>query len=52
MPLKDLMGKAQELAGNAAEASGKFVDEFNETLPAMRALGCTIKDMHVGMIHV
>ena len=49
MALKDLMGKAQELSGNAAETAGKFVDEFNEALPIMRALGFTVKDLHVGM---
>jgi hypothetical protein len=49
MPLKDLMGKAKELAGTATEATGKLVDEFNEALPTMRALGFTIKDLRVGM---
>ena len=49
MPLKDLMGKAQELAGAATETAGKFVDEFNEALPTMRALGFTLKDLRVGM---
>jgi len=48
MPLKDLMGKAQELTGAATEAAGKLVDEFNEALPTMRALGFTIKDLRVG----
>ena len=48
MPFKDLMGKAQELTGSAAEAAGKFVDEFNEALPTMRALGFTVRDLRVG----
>lgn len=48
MAFKDLMGKAQELTGTAAEAAGKFVDEFNEALPTMRALGFTIRDLRVG----
>ncbi len=49
MPFKDLMGKAQDLAGAATDTAGKFVDEFNEALPTMRALGFTIKDLRVGM---
>ena len=49
MPFKDLMGKAQELAGAANEAAGKIMDEFNEALPTMRALGFTVKDLRVGM---
>jgi len=49
MPFKDLMGKAQELAGTAADAAGALVDEFNAALPTMRALGFTVKDLRVGM---
>lgn len=49
MPLKDLMGKAKEFTGAATEGAGKLVDEFNEALPTMRALGFTIKDLRVGM---
>jgi len=49
MPFKDMMAKAQELTGTATEAAGKFVDEFNEALPTMRALGFTISDLQVGM---
>ena len=49
MPFKDLMGKAQELAGTVNEAAGKIMDEFNEALPTMRALGFTVKDLRVGM---
>ena len=48
MDFKNLAGKAQELAGAAAEAGGKFVDEFNEALATMRALGFTVKDLRVG----
>jgi len=48
MPLKDLVGKAQELTSTATEAAGKFVDELNEALPTMRALGFTVKDLRVG----
>ena len=49
MALKDLASKAQELTGSASEAAGKYLDEFNEALPAMRALGLTVRDLHVGM---
>jgi hypothetical protein len=49
MPFKDLMGKAQELTGAATDIAGKFVDEFNEALPTLRALGFTLKDLRVGM---
>jgi hypothetical protein len=49
MPFKDLMGKAQELTSAATDAAGKLVDEFNEALPSLRALGFTIKDLRVGM---
>jgi hypothetical protein len=48
MDFKNLAGKAQELASAAADAGGKFVDEFNEALPTMHALGFTIKDLRVG----
>jgi hypothetical protein len=49
MGFKDLMGKAQELTSVAADAAGKFLDEFNEALPTMRALGFTIKDFRMSM---
>jgi hypothetical protein len=49
MVLKDLMSKAQEIGGTAADAVGKLLDEFNEALPTMRALGFTVKDMRMGM---
>jgi hypothetical protein len=48
MALGDLVGKAKELTGAAADAAGKIVDEFNEALPTMRALGFTVKDLRVG----
>jgi hypothetical protein len=49
MPFKDIVSKAQGLAGAAAEAAGNFVDEFNEALPTMRALGFTLKNLRLGM---
>jgi hypothetical protein len=49
MHFKDVTSKAKELAGTATEATGKLVDEFNEALPTMRALGFAIKDLRVGM---
>ena len=48
MSFKDVLGKAKELAGAATEEAGKLVDEFNEALPTMRALGFTIRDLRVG----
>lgn len=48
MAFKDLMGKAKDMAGAATDAAGNLVDEFNEALPTMRALGFTIKDLRVG----
>jgi hypothetical protein len=49
MALKDLASKAQELTGSASEAAGKYLDEFNEAVPTMRALGLTVRDLHVAM---
>src|SRR5260370_25797047 len=49
MAFKDLMGKAQELTGAATDTAGKFLDEFNEALPTMRALGFTIQDFRMNM---
>ena len=49
MALKDLVSKAQDLSGSAAELTGKFLDEFNEALPTMRALGFTIADLRASM---
>jgi hypothetical protein len=33
------------LAGIANESAGKIMGEFNETLPTMRALRFTVKDL-------
>ena len=53
MEFKSLVGKAQELAGSAATSAtataDRMLDEFNEAMPTMRALGFTVKDLHVGM---
>ena len=53
MEFKSLVGKAQELAGSAAASATapahRMLDEFNEAMPTMRALGFTVKDLHVGM---
>jgi hypothetical protein len=49
MAFKDLVNKAQEVTGSAAEATGKLLDEFNEALPTMRALGFSVSDFRVGM---
>jgi hypothetical protein len=49
MDFKGLKEKAGELAGAAIDAGGKLVDEFNEALPTLRALGFTVKDLEIGM---
>src|SRR5579863_9603387 len=49
MGLKDLMGKAQELTSAAADTAGRFLDDFNEALPTMRALGFTIENFRMSM---
>lgn len=49
MEIKNLMNRAQELTNSATDAANKFLDEFNEALPTMRALGFTVKDLRVGM---
>jgi hypothetical protein len=53
MEFRNFVGKAQELAGatvaSATATAGRMLDEFNEALPTMRALGFTVKDLHVGM---
>ena len=49
MGLKDLMGKAQELSGAAAEGVSGYLDEFNRALPTIQALGFTVQNFSVGM---
>src|SRR5215831_17110891 len=49
MGFKDLMSKAEALATSTGEAADKFLDEFNEALPVMRALGFTIQDFRMSM---
>ena len=49
MAFKDLIGKAQELTDTTTQAAGKYIDEFNEALPTMQALGFTVKDLRVGI---
>ena len=49
MGLKDLVSKAEQLTEAATGAAEKLVDEFNEALPTMTALGFTVKDLRVGM---
>jgi hypothetical protein len=48
MAFQELMDKAHELTGSAVETAGKLVQEFNEALPTMQALGFTLKDLRVG----
>jgi hypothetical protein len=46
---KDLMGKVEDLGNTAIDTASKFLDEFNEALPTMRALGFTIRDFKMAM---
>ena len=47
--LGGMVDKARSLTNTAAVTAGNFVDEFNEFLPTMRALGFSVKDLRVGM---
>jgi len=49
MDLKGLREKAGEYTVAATDAAGKMVDEFNESLPTLRALGFTVKDLQMSM---
>ena len=49
MGFKDLVGKAQELTGAAAESVSGYLDEFNQALPTIHALGFTVRNFSVGM---
>ena len=49
MGFKDLVGKAQELTGAAAEGVSGYLDEFNQALPTIRGLGFTVQNFSVGM---
>ena len=49
MDLKGLREKAGELTGAAVDTAGKLVDELNEALPTLRALGFTVKGLEMGM---
>jgi hypothetical protein len=49
MSLKDLIGQVQQVAGEAADLGTKYLDEFNEALPTIHALGFSVRDFSVGM---
>jgi hypothetical protein len=53
MEFRNLVSKAQGVAASATAAvtatAGRMLDEFNEAMPTMRALGFTVRDVHVGM---
>lgn len=49
MDFKSLRDKTMEVTGAATDAAGKMVDEFNESLPMLRALGFTVKDLGMSM---
>jgi len=42
-------GMVESAAISATTTAHKMLDEFNEALPTMRALGFVVKDVHVGM---
>lgn len=42
-------GMVESAATSATTTATKMLDEFNEALPTMRALGFVVKDLHVGM---
>jgi hypothetical protein len=46
---KDLRDKAAGIASGASEVSAKYLDEFNEALPTLKALGFSVRDFSVGM---
>lgn len=49
MGFKDLIGKAQELKDAATDTASGYLDEFNEALPTIRALGFSVRNVSVGM---
>ena len=49
MGFKDLVGKAQDLAGSIGDIGGRLMDEFNETLPVLRGLGFTVRELRINM---
>ena len=49
MSLKDLIGQVEQVAGETADLGTKYLDEFNEALPTLHALGFSVRDFIVGM---
>ncbi len=49
MGLKDLVSKAQEVAGTVGDTADRLLDELNEMLPILRGLGFTVRDLRVNM---
>ena len=49
MVLSGLVNKVDGLTGAVLGGAGKLLDEFNDALPTMRALGFTIKDFRMSM---
>jgi hypothetical protein len=53
MEFKNMVSKAHEMTAAATAAAtttaGKMLDEFNEAMPTMRALGFRVRDLHIGM---
>lgn len=49
MVLSGLVNKVDGLTSAVLGGASKFLDEFNDALPTMRALGFTIKDFRMSM---
>ena len=49
MVLSGFVNKVDGLTGAVLGGASKFLDEFNDALPTMRALGFTIKDFRMSM---
>jgi hypothetical protein len=49
MDLKTLGGTVKGLVDSASDGVGKLLDEFNDALPTMRALGFTVTSFRLNM---
>ena len=49
MDLKNLGGTVKSLVDTASDGVSKLLDEFNEALPTMRALGFTVTSFRLNM---
>jgi len=49
MDLKSLGGTVRSLVDTASDGVGKLLDDFNDALPTMRALGFTVSSFRLNM---